>query len=123
MGARELLTELADAGMSVTLDGDRLLVWPRSMLTDDWRVLLREAKPELIALLSAEHCDLAPALPADLDVAAARAAMYRLGYCDAEAEAQLHAVLQTVPAATVAADLQAIGDERGLPPIASQRRP
>lgn len=46
----------------------------------------------------------------------ARGAMHRLGYADADAEAQLEAVLQTVPAATVAADLQAIGDERGLPP-------
>lgn len=67
------------------------------------------------ALLPAEASDLAPLL-ADPDVAAARAAMHRLGYCDAEAESQLQAVLQSVPAATVAADLQAIGDERGLPP-------
>lgn len=47
----------------------------------------------------------------------AREAMHRLGYRDGEAEVQLQAVLQTVPAETVAADLQAIADERGLPPI------
>lgn len=54
-------------------------------------------------------------VPAVLN-AHAREAMHRLGYCDGEAEAQLQSVLETVPAATVIADLQAIGDERGLPP-------
>ena len=104
MGARELLHELVGAGFSVEAAGDKLVIRPASKLTDELRAGLRQAKPELLALLS------------DPEVESARAAMHRLGYCDAEAEAQLQAVLQSVPAATVAADLQAIGDERGLPP-------
>lgn len=52
----------------------------------------------------------------------AREAMHRLGYVDADAEAQLQATLQTVPAAVVAADLNAIADERGLPPTVDPER-
>ena len=53
MGARDLLDNLADAGLSVTVDGDRLVIRPASKLTDHLRGALREAKPELLALLSA----------------------------------------------------------------------
>lgn len=53
MGARELLADLADAGLSVTADGDRLLIRPASKLTYPLRVALRDAKPELLALLRA----------------------------------------------------------------------
>lgn len=52
MGARDLLAELAGAGLSVTADGDRLVVRPASKLTDDMRTALRATKPELLALLS-----------------------------------------------------------------------
>jgi len=52
MGARELLHNLADAGLSVTADGDRLVIRPASKLTDDMRTALRQAKPELLALLA-----------------------------------------------------------------------
>ena len=51
MGARDLLRDLAGAGFSVTADGERLLIRPASMLTDDLRAVLRQAKPELLALL------------------------------------------------------------------------
>ena len=52
MGARDLLTYLAGAGLSVTADGDRLVIRPASRLTDPMRAALRDAKPELLALLA-----------------------------------------------------------------------
>lgn len=134
MGARELLAELSDAGLSVTADAGKLVVRPVALLTDSWRARLRDAKPDLLALLAADD---APAEPpaqpepmptepasvempapaptvhhAPLDVAAARAAMHRLGYRDAGAEGQLQATLQDVSAAVVAAELGELADER-----------
>ena len=53
MGARELLLELADAGLRIEANGDKLFIRPASKVTDDMRVALREAKPALLALLSA----------------------------------------------------------------------
>lgn len=52
MGARELLHELAGAGLTVTADGDRLMIRPATKLTDDMRGALRAAKPELLMLLT-----------------------------------------------------------------------
>jgi virulence-associated protein VagC len=37
MGARELLHELAGAGLTITADGDRLLIRPAAKLTDNMR--------------------------------------------------------------------------------------
>ena len=51
MGARKLLSDLAGAGLSVTADGERLVIRPASKLTDPMRAVLRDAKPELLALL------------------------------------------------------------------------
>ena len=53
MAARDLLADLASAGLSVTAEGDRLMIRPASRLTEPLRVALRQAKPELLALLSA----------------------------------------------------------------------
>lgn len=52
MGARELLHELAGAGLTITADGDRLLIRPAAKLTDNMRGALRAAKPELLMLLT-----------------------------------------------------------------------
>ena len=52
MGALDLLLSLASAGLSVTAEAGRLVIRPASKLTDDMREALREAKPELLALLS-----------------------------------------------------------------------
>lgn len=60
MGARELLHELAGAGLTVTADGDRLMIRPATKLTEDMRGALRAAKPELLMLLTQPHrltCD------------------------------------------------------------------
>ena len=54
MGARNLLADLTAAGLSVTAEGDRLVIRPASKLTDPMRAALRDAKPELIALLAGQ---------------------------------------------------------------------
>lgn len=53
MGARDLLSELAGAGITVVADGGRLVLRPASRLTDPLRERLKAAKPELLTLLSA----------------------------------------------------------------------
>ena len=52
MGARDLLHDLADAGLSVAVAGDKLVVRPAMLLTDTMRAALREFKPELIVVPS-----------------------------------------------------------------------
>lgn len=54
MGARDLLAQLADAGVTVAADGDRLVIRPASRLTEDMRSALRTAKPQLLQLLAAQ---------------------------------------------------------------------
>lgn len=53
MGARELLSDLAEAGITVAADGDRLVVRPASKLNADARAALQAAKPQLLAFLRA----------------------------------------------------------------------
>ncbi|SFC62205.1 hypothetical protein [Collimonas sp. OK412] len=43
---------LARAGLTVTADGNRLLVQPRHLLTDDLRTIIRNNKPYILAALS-----------------------------------------------------------------------
>lgn len=50
--ARELLDELHGAGFSMTAEAGRLLVRPASKLTDAQRAAVRDAKPQLLALLA-----------------------------------------------------------------------
>jgi hypothetical protein len=52
MGARELLHELTDAGFSIEAADDKLVIRPASKLTNDLRAALRQAKPELLAMLA-----------------------------------------------------------------------
>ncbi len=51
MTAAELLADLRDRGFSVEADADRLLVSPRSRLTDDDRERIRQVLQELLAAL------------------------------------------------------------------------
>lgn len=53
MGARELLGELADIGVSVRAVGGNLVIQPAGVITDARRAELRARKPELLALLQA----------------------------------------------------------------------
>ena len=70
MDARELLADLAAAGLKVTAAGDRLVIRPASKLTDDIRNALRDAKPAVLALLAADQ-------PGDADEVSGRAPMAR----------------------------------------------
>lgn len=64
MGARDLLDTLAGAGVTVRLDGERLIVSPRQMLTDDLRATLKTHKTALIAeLQGAQQDDTRPEPP------------------------------------------------------------
>lgn len=54
MGARDLLTNLTAAGLSITVDGDNLVIRPRDLLTDELRAAVKAAKPELVDLLTWE---------------------------------------------------------------------
>ena len=48
-----ILDRLTSLGLSLSADGEKLVVKPKSALTDDIRALIREHKPELMAALSA----------------------------------------------------------------------
>jgi virulence-associated protein VagC len=82
MGARELLADLTGAGLTVTPEGDRLVIRPASRLTDELRAAVREAKPELLRLLT----EAAPAPPPCDPPIVAR--LIRWGWPHAEAQAQ-----------------------------------
>ncbi len=51
MTAPALIERLAAAGLTVTADGDRLLIQPAAKLSDDLRSAVVAMKPELLALL------------------------------------------------------------------------
>lgn len=98
MGARDLLANLAGAGVIVTADGDRLVIRPASKLTDEQRTALRAAKPEVLALLAGNRSrDARAILPpayagtwADDDIARfseRRARLLCWGWAEADAEA------------------------------------
>ena len=53
MGARDLLQTLAAAGLTVTADGDRLVVTPAARITDELRAAIRAWKLDLLAELAA----------------------------------------------------------------------
>jgi hypothetical protein len=57
MCARDLLAALTGAGLTITADGDRLVLRPASMLTQEMRDTLRLAKAELLALLRESRRD------------------------------------------------------------------
>jgi hypothetical protein len=57
MNAAELLAELREAGVVLSIDGDRLAVnAPRGTLDDSRRAALVTHKSELLGLLDAERC-------------------------------------------------------------------
>lgn len=97
MGAQELLADLAGAGLTVMADGDRLVIRPASKLTDLIRAALREAKAEVLALLSTNEpaqkpgaLDLAAVAWTDADIEQfldRRARLIRWGWAEAAAEA------------------------------------
>lgn len=52
MEATSLLACLRTAGLTVSRNGDQLLVAPRERLTDELRHAIREAKPKLLSALT-----------------------------------------------------------------------
>jgi hypothetical protein len=95
MGAAALLADLAGAGLTITVDGDRLVIRPASKLTPPLRAAVRDAKPELLTLL-AESAQASRALAmadaglADTDAArfsTRRARLLRWGWPPADADA------------------------------------
>lgn len=54
LGATLLLRELRTAGMAVRLDGERVMVSPGGSLSEAQGKMIREWKPELVALLRSE---------------------------------------------------------------------
>lgn len=107
MGARDLLTELAGLGVSVTARGDSLVIRPASRLSVQHRALLRDGKAELLAMLKAPVAAPAP-LPVSADALAAvawtdediarfaerEARLLRWGWPAAEAEAMAERLVQ-----------------------------
>ena len=55
MTPRALLADLRTSGFTIEPDGDTLIVSPASRLSDDLREAIRQAKPDLMALLWAEN--------------------------------------------------------------------
>lgn len=51
MGAPDILNLIRDSGLSLTVDGARLIVMPAEKLTDELRTLIRVHKPEILAAL------------------------------------------------------------------------
>lgn len=97
MGARDLLAELAGAGLIVTVEGDRLVIRPASKLTDAMRAALRAEKPEVLALLAQKQgpdaraflVDASAVTWTDGDIAhftARRTRLMRWGWPEADAE-------------------------------------
>lgn len=89
MGARDLLARLAGLGLTVAADGDRLLIRPASMLTDELRAELRATKPQVLALLAVSEGSQSAQTPADPEAvrfAARRARLLRWGWPAAEAD-------------------------------------
>jgi hypothetical protein len=60
--AAELLSELRNAGLRLSRNGDQLTVTPRESLTDELRAAIRTGKMDLLAALRAEQ---GAALPKD----------------------------------------------------------
>lgn len=51
----ELLARIREAGLTVSRNGDQLIVMPRQRLTDELRGAIRDAKRELLLALAAEQ--------------------------------------------------------------------
>lgn len=59
MGASEVLHRLRESSLTVTTDGERLIVTPADRLTAETRQLIRDNKPAILTALKAEAAELA----------------------------------------------------------------
>ncbi len=85
-----MLQQLERHGLTLTLDGDRLLVAPRNAITPPLADLIREHKPALIAALQARQAQPGPDLEDMREFYEERAAIieYDGGLSRPEAEAE-----------------------------------
>lgn len=58
MCAADVLHLIRESGLTVTADGDRLIVNPADRLTDDLRTLIRDNKPDVLVALESESAEL-----------------------------------------------------------------
>lgn len=58
MGAPDVLHLIRESGLTLTTDGDRLIVTPSDRLTDDLRTLIRNNKPGVLNALESEATEL-----------------------------------------------------------------
>lgn len=58
MGAPDVLHLIRESGLTLTSDGDRLIVTPSDRLTDDLRTLIRDNKPGILDALESESAEL-----------------------------------------------------------------
>lgn len=58
MGAPDVLHLIREYGLTLTADGDRLIVTPSDRLTDDLRTLIRDNKPGVLNALESESAEL-----------------------------------------------------------------
>lgn len=58
MGAPDVLHLIRESGLTLTADGDRLIVTPSDRLTDDLRTLIRDNKPGVLNALESEAVEL-----------------------------------------------------------------
>ncbi|MHB1091534.1 hypothetical protein [Thiobacillus sp.] len=58
MGAADVLHLIRESGLTVTADGDRLIVNPTDRLTDHLRTLIRDNKPDVLVALESESAEL-----------------------------------------------------------------
>lgn len=59
MNASEVLHLVRDSGLTVTADGERLIVAPADRLNEEARQMIRDNKPAILAGLEAEAAELA----------------------------------------------------------------
>lgn len=58
MGAPDVLHLIRESGLTMTADGNRLIVTPSDRLTDNLRTLIRDNKPGVLDLLESESEEL-----------------------------------------------------------------
>ena len=63
MNALDLLDRIAAAGLDIEPDGDRLIVGPRELLTNEFREAVRANRDALLELLRAKHWHWQVSLP------------------------------------------------------------
>lgn len=61
MSATQVLHLIRESGLTVTADGERLIVTPADRLTDKTRQLIRDNKPEIVAALKSSSRAIAEA--------------------------------------------------------------